>query len=297
MLLLNCRTKKTNAVVPIPECKGVPKYIRLTGFEPRKPFAFTIGERGGAVGLSLIQFKTEESQEKRFAYPSWSSAGNLGAVITDKQGNNYVIPRPFINTLRNEPKKQNIIYRVDTYTGLMSPFFELPAENQNEATNPFGLLGITQDCESGNLFASTVFGSTVTDEKGVIYSLDVEKKEIIDKFSGYDAMGMAVVYLQGEKHLIFGHARSGDVYKLKLSDSGKFDGDPEKILTITSLGERGDDKPRKIRFAPQGEISISGSSFNYNLASVPDRRENIYVFRFDEARKAWILVNMTQGVQ
>ncbi len=110
-------------------------------------------------------------------------------------------------------------------------------------------------------------------------------------------MGMAVVYLQGEKHLIFGHARSGDVYKLKLSDSGKFDGDPEKILTITSLGERGDDKPRKIRFAPQGEISISGSSFNYNLASVPDRRENIYVFRFDEARKAWILVNMTQGVQ
>lgn len=280
----------------IPECKGVPKYIVQAGFLPGKPFGFSVSEKG-VTGLSLIQFPGKGVSYKQFRMPDWDNAGHLGAVITDKEGNNFVIPRPFINTLKNDPAEQNIIYRVDSRTGAMKMYIQLPSVRPANDRNPFGLMGLVLDCESDIMYASSVLGSDADHETGSIYAIRTgDQPEVLASLSGLDAMGLGICYFNGDKYLLFGKARNSEVYKIALNPKGGFKGEPEKLLSLALLGDRGDDKPRKIRFNNKGEMMISGINFNFNLANSPDKQENIYSFQFDPATTQWRLVNIRKGI-
>ncbi|WP_143061592.1 hypothetical protein [Dyadobacter sp. SG02] len=295
-----CRKNETTinetGITVIAECKGAPGYLPRAGFLPGKPFGFSVAEKG-TTGLSLVQFPSPGVPYKSFRLPGWDAAGHLGAVVTDRLGNSYVIPRPFINTLKNDPGKQNTIYKVDSQTGEMSAYITLSSEKQPHSGNPYGLMGLAYDCETDILYATSVAGSDVREEAGSIYAISIGSgPEVIATLAGIDAMGIGLCYLDGQKALFVGRARSSEIYSLTLSPDGGFEGEPVKTLTLETLGDRGDDKPRKIRFDTRGNMLVSGISFNFNLANSADKKENIYTFGYDAAVRQWRLLNIRKGV-
>jgi hypothetical protein len=284
-------------ITSLVECKVMPKYIRQAGFMPGKPFGFSVAEKG-VVGLSLVQFPSAGVPYKRFALPSWSNAGHLGAVVTDQQGNNYVAPRPFINTLRNKPELQNIVYRVDGVSGQMDAFVKLPVLNENVSGQPFGLMGLVYDCESEILYASSVFGSDVNRERGSIYAIQTIGEAVVKGvLSDVDAVGLGIAYFEGRKNLFYGKARNSDIFRIELDKKGGFIGQPIFVHSIAQLGDRGDDKPRKIKFDRAGNMIVSGVEFNFNLSNSADLNENIYTFQWLTDQKEWILINHRKGIQ
>jgi hypothetical protein len=298
ILLIGCNKNSSDApiLMIIPECKGAPKYLTQAGFLPGKPFGFSIAERG-VTGLALVQFPGPGVPHKQFVMPDWDKAGHLGGVITDKDGNSYVIPRPFINTLKNDPADQNTLFRIDSHTGSMNAYIKLPGENTSDSGNPFGLMGVFLDCETEVIYTSSISGSTAIEEKGRVYALSTgPDPEVFATLSGMDVMGLAVYYQLGHKYLLLGKARTSDVYRIELNKKGGFIGEPEKVLSLELLGDRGDDKPRKIRFSNKGELMVSGINFNFNLANTPDKQENIYSFQFDQTTSEWKLAKIQRGI-
>lgn len=287
-----------DVVKPTPDCKGLPKYLNKTRFSLNSPFGFSVGEKE-SIGLSLVQFATNESAKKIFRFPSWDIAGYLGGVVTDKDGNSYVIPRPFINTLNNDPAKQNIIYKVRTDDGLMQPLISLSEgylQNINE--NPYGLMGLTYDCETELVYASSIYGSDIDNERGVIYSIKTgESVKVVDKATNIDAIGLGIAYVNNKKYLFYGCARNSDIYHIEISKEGVFVRQSQKALSIQGLGTRGDDKPRKIRFNDKGEMLISGMNFNFNLANQDSATEHIYRFKYNDSTSRWQLVGVEEGQQ
>jgi hypothetical protein len=283
-------------ITALAECKKMPKYIQQAGFLPGKPFGFSVAEKG-VVGLSLVQFPSVGVSYKRFSLPSWSAAGHLGAVVTDQNGNNYVAPRPFINTLKNDPEKQNIIYRVDGVSGLMAEYIKLPI-GSHPVAQPFGLMGLTYDCESEVLYASSVSGSDTNKERGSIYAIQTNRDATIQAvLSDLDAMGVGVAYFEGRKNLFYGKARSSDIYRIELDKKGGFVGQPIFVNSIALLGDRGDDKPRKIKFDAAGNMVVSGVVFNFNLSNSADFYENLYTFQWRSDQKEWELIHYKKGLQ
>jgi len=60
--------------------------------------------------------------------------------------------------------------------------------------SPFGLMGISFDCTSGILYASSIAGSKRFQEKGVVYAIDALSKKIKDSLVGIDVIGMTLIF-------------------------------------------------------------------------------------------------------
>jgi outer membrane protein assembly factor BamB len=273
------------------ECKSQGAFIKSVGFNPARSALSTSENR--KMGLVLIQFNengdTTNGGKKIYQHPSWKSAGWLGPILIDPQGNCFVGPIPVINLLDNPPAKQNTIYKVDANTGEMKTFMELPVAENISPTNPYGILALAYLCESNTLYVSTVQGSTRDTEKGFIYAIDATTGKVIDKISNIDAIGMGISYLSGKRRLYFGSARTPDVYSVVLSKDGKFIGSPALEFSIADLGPRGDDKVRRIKFdKTTGYMQIYAVEFNYNLTAPTEKQESIYAFAWNEETQKWV---------
>lgn len=297
LLLTTYTISFAQRLTPINDCRKLPAYFAKTGIDLKSNFGFSVNEKD-RIGLSLVQFKTELFPYKLYFHPSWDSAGYLGAVVTDNFGNAYVIQRPFINTLKNTPLSQNIIYRIESQTGLLTPFFKLFAPPKAIGINPFGLLGIIFDCEAETLIASSVYCSEADKEKGKIYFIKIKNNtpELIDSISDFDVYGLGIGRIGGDKYLFMGSGRNSSLYKIKISANGNIVGAPEYVLSIAGLGNRGDDKIRKIKIE-NNIIRISGSTFNFNLANVAKNTEYIYSFYYNSNPKETKLISISEGIQ
>ncbi|MBP7274359.1 MAG: hypothetical protein KA974_10990 [Saprospiraceae bacterium] len=276
------------------ECKRQPQFIRtLEGFDPSKAALSTSEIR--KMGLVLVQLDNIENErserKKTYQHPSWQSAGWLGGICIDEFGNTYTIPAPMVNVLNNPQQDQNIIYKVETKTGVMSEFINLPHQahtNDYNTSNPYGMLGIAYDCENHCIYATSVFGSDSEQEIGMIYQIDVQQKKVLSTFKNYDAFGITTGNFSGEKRLYFGHARSGNILSLALDKNGNIIGEPRFEFSIDGIGLRGDDRVRRLRVTPDGELVAHGIEFYYNLTAPSEKQESIYKFRFEKAKQIWI---------
>ena len=93
-------------------------------------------------GLVLFPLNQDGSRREALQLPSWTSAGRLGPFVATERGDIFVAPVPNVNTLSNPPERQNWIYRVDTDTGELKPFVEIPVEIIPSQQNPYGILGL-----------------------------------------------------------------------------------------------------------------------------------------------------------
>lgn len=272
-------------------CKGNTAFIQKMGFDARSSFLSTSDQK--IMGLLLLQSEQPGNPNARivksFQHPSWKKGGWLAPLLIDEAGNIFTSPAPFINILNNPIANNNTIYRVDGATGEMEEFMRLPFEDSINPQNPYGIIGMVYLCETGTLYVSSVAGSSLHEENGHIYAIDIKNKKIIDQLNHADAMGMGITYATGKRQLFFGTGRNSDVQVITLNASGKFSGKPQTAFTLQNLGPRGDDKVRRIKTDNSGNLLVYGMEFNFNLIAPREKQETLYWFNYDESEKKWIL--------
>ena len=263
-------------------CKKMPIFAEKLGFDLTKS-AFSTSEKT-RTGIIF----TDLASGKIYQHPSWTKAGHLGPIAINERGDVFSAPIPVINLIDNKPEDQNKIYKIDAQSGEMNLFTELPKAAKPTGENPFGTLGMAYDCDTKTLYISTVFGSDLKNERGRIYAVNTESGRIIDSLVNVDAMGLGIAFENGERTFFYGTTRLSNVYSLKLDASGKFLNKPKLCCSLENLGPRGDDRARKIRFTPKGDMTIQAVEFYYNLIAPTEKQETIYYYRYDVGKKNWL---------
>lgn len=284
----------------IKPCQKEPAFIQQYGLDPLwSALSTSEKHRMGLVLVELIKTGTESKptansfRGRIFQDSSWKKAGWLSGISLDAVGNVYTIPAPLVSVLDNPPQNQNSIFRVDAQTGIMQKWLQLPLKKYESGNSPFGLMGISFDCTSGILYASSIAGSKRFQEKGVVYAIDALSKKIKDSLVGIDVIGMTLYFDPADKkRLLFGNARTGEIWSVMIDKNARFvKNSLQKELSLAGLGPRGDDKARKIRFS-NGILSINGIAFNYNLQASSEKPETVYDFKWNQGAKKWELVNL-----
>jgi hypothetical protein len=281
------KTTTNHQIGAVTGCQKVPQFLSSLGFGNKT--AFSTSDRY-IQGLVLIE------GERKYQHPSWKIAGSLAPITRDDKGNAYVAPAPWIDVLENKPEEQNKVYKIDGQSQEMKVFADLAQEIKPTSENPFGVLGLTFDCDTNSIYASSIFASTRKSINGKIYQID-ENGKVLSKLDNTDAIGLAVFNSAKGKRLYFGDARNSEVRSIALDDKGNFSGEAKLEFSLANLGSRGDDKPRRINFT-NNEMIIYGIEFSYNLIAPTEKQETIYRFRYDSAQDKWnYLQDLPQLVQ
>lgn len=278
----NSGAKRTNKPLgTVLGCQQIPAFVRSLGFGNQ--VALSTSDRF-IQGLILVE------GERKYQHPSWKSAGSLAPIQRDAQGNVYAAPAPWIDTLENKPDEQNKVYRVDANTQEMKQFADLPKLKNPSEENPFGVLGLTFDCDTNSLYAASVSGSTRKETNGGIFQIDVKTGKVVSQKQGIDVIGLGVFNSSKGKRLYYGLARASEIWSIDLNDDGGLAGEPRKEFSFAEFGTRGDDKARRINFAQNAsgfEMLVFGIEFGFNLIAPSEKQETVYRFRYDMAKDAW----------
>ena len=268
-------------------CKQLPEYIKT--YHLRQPLYIDLSQTR-ARGLAIVE---ASKNGKVFQLPTWDDAGALGPYAMDEHGNIYAAPVPYVSIDQFKPEDQSKIYKVDTKSGKMEVFKELPVQHPSDASNPFNFLGLSYDCDTKSLYASTVNGSDFENERGRILQIDVHSGKILDKKEGIDAIGLAVFNDKVAKYLYYGSARTSDIYRIKLGPAGEITAsEPEFVLSLSAVQGGSTDKCHRIRFFKGGVMELKGIDFNYTLHAESDVRRNIYRFKYNPNNGKWDFVSV-----
>lgn len=282
-----------DANMPPKDCKRQPAFIATWGFDVNKS-ALSTSERM-KMGLVLVEIDPNNPTGKRtktYQHPSWDDAGYLGPLCIDQFGDAYVAPVPMVNVLHNPAADQNTLYKIDGKTGEMRKMIALPMAALPFQENAFGTLGMAYDCDNHSLYATSVAGSNRKIEKGRIFHIDIATQKVVSQIDSLDAMGIGVGFVGNEKRIFFGKTRTGEICSVGVDLQGNFVGKPKVELTLEGLGARGDDKARKIRFQANGDMTVSGVEFYYNLTAPTEKQETTYTFRYNPQASRWVLIGM-----
>ncbi|MCB0354101.1 MAG: hypothetical protein KDD64_11270 [Bdellovibrionales bacterium] len=258
-------------------CQQYPSFAPKLGFSPATSFLTTVNR--GDVGLVLINSAPNiPGERKRYQHPSWNSAGHLGQIVFDSDGNTYTYPAPLVDLSINPPALANRIYQVDAQTGEMKLFHQLPVPSKIPEENPFGVMGLSYSCFDNVLYISSVIGSTREKESGRVYVLSLSTHEVIDSIEDFDGFGLAAAKFEDKKVLLLGHARSSTLFLVELDSRGTFVGRPQPYMNIFGWGPRGDDKIKSLKvLEDQAALQITGYEFQFNLASYLRPEQSEYV--------------------
>lgn len=261
------------------ECQGTPPFLRAVGFGQKA--AFSTSERR-IKGLILIQ------GERAYQHPTWKRAGRLGPITRDGQGNIFVAPAPTFDVWENKPEEQNKVFRVDGQTQEMKQLCDLPKAAPPTSQNPYGVLGLSFDCETNSLYVSSVAGSTRNEINGRIFQINADGK-VLSQLEKTDAIGHAVFNSAKDKRLYFGQARTSEIWSIALDKKGRFSGAARKEVSLENLGPRGDDRARRITFA-RNRMIVFGIEFSFNLRAPTEKQSTVYHFFYDAAKDTWSYV-------
>lgn len=282
LITLNFWNKKSsNTLVKYPVgpanyCKAGPQFIQKHGI--RAPWAIDLTQ-SKFTGLRIIEYR---ENGKTLQLPTWDDAGNLVSYAVDKMGNIYLTPAPYVSLFKNPPTEQNKVYRVDSKTGEMTAFINLPHANSITSENPFGSIGIAYDCDYDCLYVSTLAGSTYENEAGTIYQIDLKTGGIIDEISGMDALGLTLFNSPNGKMLYYGAARESSIYAIALDDEGHFDSSPEYAFSLLNQKGGGLDKGVRLQIMSDNSMQIKAMEFSYSLMASSDPLRNVYTFDFSQ---------------
>ncbi len=273
-------------------CQAVPKFALEMGYDATA----VMSTNETLKGLFIYDRPTQLGQTPTNVYqhPSWDDAGYLGTPVNDEAGNIFVAPAPRVNLYDNPPEQQNTVFKVDTDTGVLSEFIELPFPAPMPPENPFGIIGLAYDCDTRSLYVASIAGSSRTEELGIIYQVDAQTGEVLSQLDGVDAFGMAVFNRTKGKRLYFGLARKSEVWSVALGADGKFRGEPRFEFSMAGWGSEGDEKARRIVFRRSDEMILRGSQFSYNLIAGSERLQTDYQLRYDPVQDIWLLAEDAQ---
>jgi len=276
-------------------CRQLPGFVAAQGFDPNTAALSTSDDR--RMGLVLIQPDGAGGQNV-YQHPTWDDAGWLGGLTLDENGNVYVVPAPRISLLDNAPVKQTQLYRVDSATGELAVLLDLPAAAPPSQTNPYGLMGVTYDCETRSLYVSSIAGSTRAAEVGRLFRVELgAQPRVAAQFDGVDAIGLGVFNGRKDKRLYFGSARTSEVLSLALDARGNFTGPARVDFSLAEHDPRGDDKARRLTFSDAAGLRVDAVKFNYNLVASSEHRQNQYQYAYDSNTDGWVLLDVRTELQ
>ena len=221
--------------------------------------------------------------------PSWTRAGRLGAFVVTETGDIFVIPVPSVNTLQNSFPLQNTLYRITNAEGNLEEFLKLPVSTIPSQSNPYGLVGLTYDCDSQILYAASVSGSTRVSEKGSIFALSSRSAQVVARLDDIDILGLVVAKTARGKELLLGSARDARVLRVSLDRAGAFVGRPTLAFTFDEADEL---RARKLKFQG-GELFVFATEFYYNLVALSEFKQPTFRLRYEAALDTWDLVEVT----
>jgi hypothetical protein len=263
------------------DCRGWPQFTPEYGFTGGVIINTSIPDRMGLVLLDPAQ------EGKGFQHPSWVKAGNLGPFTADEAGNIYVGPVPRVSLADNPLEGANTIWRVDTKSAEMEPFLDLPAAAAPNERNPFGILGLAYDCDTGSIYASSVAGSGPRSEVGRLFQIDPTTTQVVSQIDGIDALGIVVARAPEGKRLYYGAARESLIFSIALDERGAFAGEPQLEIDMADLGGDVNEKARRIDL--DGDtLKITVVPFSFTLAARSDDLQRHLVARYDAATQAWV---------
>ncbi len=268
------------------ECIRQPIFIRSLGLGERPMIGTAVK---GVTGFAVIEPNTGQIYQDS----TWDDAGNLGAYAYDRDGVVYLGPAPLTSLQLNPPEKQNILQRIDTRTGKMAPWLELPAALPPSG-NPFGILGMAYDCDTNSLYVTSVAGSSPVDEVGRIFRIDLVSGTIASRYEGVDAFGIHVFNTPAGKRLYFGKARSPELHSIALDTKGGFVGTPRLEFNTTGFQQGDDRKIRRITFTNANQMTLKARDFNFYLEVSSERQETTYAFHYDPQNNSWVLDGITR---
>ena len=278
---------RTNLPIgPTTLCQQLPKFTGSVGLG-EQVFIDTTQQEFTGVALQ------DAATGQKYQDPSWDDAGTVGPHVIDSAGNIYVVPVPQVSLFANPPEEQNKIYRIDTNTGIMSEYINLPWAQPPSGANPFGAVGLAFDCNTSSLYAATLAGSTPSQELGRFYRIDVNSGEIVAQLDNVDALGLGVFNGANGKRLYYGSARVPEVYSIPLDANGDFSGEPRFEFSLAALEGGSYDNAHRIKFTRDNQMEVKGIGFGYRLMASSDPLRNVYTFNYNRENDSWDLIEVT----
>jgi hypothetical protein len=290
LALQACNTKEEilTGLATIQDCKTQAPFVTRFGF-PVPTSAISTSEKK-TMGVALIDAATPVENRRMHQEDSWKKFGSMGPIAITENGTIILAPVPFVNVLDNKREDQNKLYVIDGNTAVMTELINLGTTTKKNNQNGFGLLGLGYDCDNHLLYASSVTGSDKETERGTIYCLDTKTNPvtIVDKLSNVDAMGIGVAFFNDKKRLFFGSLRNHSISSVELNENGKFTSNIRQEFSLLTVGPRGDDVARKIKFNAEGQMIVTAVPFYYNLTAPTQKQESVYTYTYDVGKAEWI---------
>jgi len=211
----------------------------------------------------------------------WEQFENLGTYTIDKKGDIYLTPNPFISIKPTTFNLQKGIYKLGSKDGKLSRVMVIDEVKAN-AKNPYGLISILNDCKDSTIWVSSIDRTDYKGSKGRIYHIDINKKEILDKYSGFDALTLNWLYTKNSRYLIAGSALDNGVYLFDFKDNKLQK--PVKLFSLPDAQLR----VRKIKVIGKNKLLLEAIKFNYSLIAQSDKKHrDIFKATYNPATKEW----------
>ena len=267
-------------------CQATPQFVGSLGFE--QPVIDTTQEL--AIGLLVTDLA---DNSRIYQHETWDDAGKVGAFAIDWLGNLFVAPAAVISQELNPVEEQNKVYRADTRTAEMAVFLDLPWPLPPAGSNPYGVLGLAYDCETGSLYVASVAGSTAQEEVGVIYQVNADTGEILSQLDNTDAIGVGVFNSGTGKRLYYGAGRVPEVYSVALDDRGRVTGEPRLEFSLAAQPGGSDVKAQRLQFTVENSLVVKAIEFNYSLQPTNRIEKNVYTFLYQPETDTWLFQEIT----
>ncbi|VAW40168.1 hypothetical protein MNBD_GAMMA01-2130 [hydrothermal vent metagenome] len=272
------------------KCRKIPEFIsKLNMQQP----ALDSKQQGHAGGLLIRDIR---NQQHVWQHSSWQQSGFIGGYDRDKYGNIYVAPLPYVSLHKNPPAQQNQIYIIDNKTAQMSLFMQMPSAAIPNNKNPFGTMGVFYDCDTNSLYVSSIAGSLPKQEKGVIYQIDLDTKQVVSQFNNTDAVGIGVFNSINSKKLYFGSARNSHVYSTILDENGHFIGGKKYELSLSNISNGNSTVVKKIiinKVANKFNMILKEIEFGFRLVAENNPNRKKYHFQYSLSQDKWDFIQVS----
>ncbi len=276
------RPRPVLAIGPVDLCRKIPPLTKKHGM--KEPLMIDLRQQA-FEGLRIIEAR---ENGKILQMEEWDDAGHLGPYTLDEEGNIYTAPVPYVSLEVNKQEDQNRIMKVDGKSGEMYEYIRFPYPTSFSHNNPYGVMGLTYDCQTKSIYASSLAGSDPDKEQGIIYQVNAKTKEIVSKLEGIDAIGINIFITKTGKRLYYGSAREPEVFSIALDEEGRFKGSPSFEFSLMAQKGGSADRAHRIRFSQNNGMEVKGIEFSYSLMAASDPLRNIYNFVYDRTKDDWI---------
>ncbi len=213
----------------------------------------------------------------------WEKYEHFSTYALDKEGNIFLAPSPFISIRANTFALQTNIYKLDSKTGKIERFMHLKDVHPS-AQNPYGINALVYDCDDETLWVSAIDETSYDKQRGTIYHIDIKTKKILQKLEGLDALSLALVRSEKEKHLLVGGSRKSVLYAYQIVKN-RAKNRAKTLLTLPNANEF----IRKIKVKAKNTLELQTIPFMYSLITQTAKKDRkYYLTAWDEKLKSWV---------